>query len=167
MPVILAALPPRHRHPVATAAALEWFSAHFHPSRFSWWERQRNRLSYYLTVLCFNIVPLPQREAGTRDAMRYLGTLLGNGSSVLIFPEGRRRKTGDIDSFRPGVGMLASQLQVPVVPIRIDGIDRIWPEGQRIPRPGRARVTFGDAMRFSGDDYQDIARRIEEAVRAL
>ena len=167
VPVILAALPPRHRHPVATAAALEWFSAHFHPSRFSWWERQRNRLSYYLTVLCFNIVPLPQREAGTRDAMRYLGTLLGNGSSVLIFPEGRRRKTGDIDSFRPGVGMLASQLQVPVVPIRIDGIDRIWPEGQRIPRPGRARVTFGDAMRFSGDDYQDIARRIEEAVRAL
>ena len=167
VPAILAALPPRRRHPVATAAALEWFSAHFHPSRFSWWEKQRNSLSYYLGVLCFNIVPLPQREAGTRDAMRYLGTLLGNGSSVIIFPEGRRQKTGTIGSFRPGVGMLASQLRVTVVPVRIDGIDRIWPEGQRIPRPGRARVAFGDPMNFNGDDYQDIARRIEEAVRAL
>ena len=167
VPVILAALPSRRRHAVATAAALEWFSAHFHPSRFSWWERRRNSLSYYLTVLCFNIVPLPQREAGTRDAMRYLGTLLGSGSSVLIFPEGGRQKTGKISSFLPGVGMLASQLHVPVIPVRIDGINRIWPEGQLIPRPGRAWVRFGDAIHFSGNNYRDIARCIEEAVRAL
>ena len=113
------------RHTVATAAALEWFSAHFHPIRFSWWEKTRSSLSYYLTVLCFNIVPLPQRETGTRGAMRYLGTLLANDSSVLIFPEGRRSKTTTINQFRPGVGMLAAKLEVPVIPVRIKGVNKI------------------------------------------
>ncbi|RZP29637.1 1-acyl-sn-glycerol-3-phosphate acyltransferase, partial [bacterium] len=110
---------------------------------------------------------LPQRETGTRDAMRYLGTLLANGSSVLIFPEGRRSKTTTINQFRPGVGMLAAQLEVPVIPVRIKGINKIWPEGRRIPRVGRAHVTFGPAMQFSGSDYEEIARQIEDAVNAL
>ena len=118
-------------------------------------------------MLCFNVVPLPQRESGARDAMRYLGELVGNGSSVLIFPEGRRGETGAIDTFRPGVGMLASRLQVPVVPVRIDGVDRILHEGWRMARPGRARVTFGAPLQFDGEDYRAIACQIEAAVNAL
>ena len=166
-PVILNALPRNRRHTVATAAALEWFAAHFHPIRFSWWEKRRSSLSYYLTALCFNIVPLPQRETGTRGAMRYLGTLLADDSSVLIFPEGRRSKTTTINQFRPGVGMLAAKLEVPVIPVRIEGVNKIWPEGRSMPRVGRAHVTFGPAMRFSGTDYEEIARQIEDAVKAL
>ena len=166
-PVILYALPRNRRHTVATAAALEWFSAHFYPSRFSWWEKTRSSLSYYLTALCFNIVPLPQRETGTRGAMRYLGTLLTSGSSVLIFPEGRRSKTTTINQFRPGIGMLAAKLEVPVIPVRIEGVNKIWPEGRRVPSIGRAHVTFGPAMQFSGTDYEEIARQIEDAVKAL
>ena len=99
--------------------------------------------------------------------MRHLGTLLGQGSSVLIFPEGRRRASGRIDTFQPGVGMLASRMQAPVVPVRIDGVDRILPEGARWARPGRVRVAFGDPIRADGDDFAAIARRIEDAVRAL
>ena len=165
-PVILAALPARRRR-VATAAAREWFAPHFHPERFSLGERFRTSLAYVLGVLCFNIAPLPQRTAGAREAMRHLGTLLGHGSSVLIFPEGRRNVTGHIDPFQPGVGMLASRLQVPVVPVRIDGIDRVLPMGARWARPGRVRVAFGEPLRFDGDDYTAIARRIEDAVRKL
>ncbi len=165
-PVILAALPASRRR-AATAAAREWFAPHFHPERFTLGERFRTSLAYFLGVLCFDIAPLPQRTAGTREAMRHLGTLLGQGSSVLIFPEGRRNVTGHIDPFQPGVGMLASRLQVPVVPVRIDGIDRVLPVGARWAWPGRVRVAFGQPLRFDGDDYAAIARRIEEAVRAL
>ena len=165
-PVILAALPASRRR-VATAAAREWFAPHFHPERFTPGERFRTSLAYLLGVLCFDIAPLPQRTAGTREAMRHLGTLLGQGSSVLIFPEGRRNVTGRIDPFQPGVGMLASRLQVPVVPVRIDGIDHVLPVGARWAWPGRVRVAFGEPLRFDGDDYASIARRIEEAVKAL
>ena len=165
-PIILAALPAARRR-VATAAAREWFAPHFHPERFASGERFRTSLAYFLGVLCFNIAPLPQRTAGAREAMRHLGTLLGGGSSVLIFPEGRRNVTGHIDPFQPGVGMLASRLQVPVVPVRIDGVDRVLPVGARWAWPGRVRVAFGEPLRFDGNDYAAIARRIEEAVRNL
>ena len=85
-PVILAALPAHRRRRVATAAAKEFFAAHFHPGQFSWRQRATSSLNYYLGSLLFNIFPLPQREAGTRRAIRYLGDLLGDGNSVLIFP---------------------------------------------------------------------------------
>ena len=166
-PVILAALPPDRRYRVATVAGREWFAPHFHPQRHPRGRRFATSLAYYLGVLCFNVAPLPQREAGAREAMRHLGTLLGQGSSVLIFPEGVRRETGRIDAFQPGVGMLASRMRTPVVPVRIDGVDRVLPVGARWARPGRVRVAFGDPIRAEGDDYAALARRIEDAVRAL
>ena len=166
-PVILAALPPARRYRVATVAAREWFAPHFHPERHPRRQRLATSLAYYLGVLCFNVAPLPQRAAGAREALRHIGTLLGQGSSVLIFPEGVRRETGRIDAFQPGVGMLASRMQVPVVPVRIDGVDRVLAVGARWARPGRVRVAFGDPIRAEGDDYAAIARRIEDAVRAL
>ena len=166
-PVILAALPNSRRNKVATAAALEWFSAHFHPERYSRIARLRNGVSYALAVLCFNVVPLPTKEAGARDAIRYLGELLTDGTSVLIFPEGLRTTTGEIASFKSGIGMIASKLRVPVIPVRITGVDRILHHSWRMARPGRARVAFGSPLTFHGNDYRNHARRIEESVKAL
>ena len=166
-PVILAALPPARRRRVAIAAAREWFGAHFHPGRHGRRQRLSKGLSYGLAVLCFNVVPLPQREAGARDTMRYLGELVEAGASVLIFPEGRRTQAGEIAPFQPGVGMIASRLRLPVVPVRIEGVDRILHQSWRMARPGRARVAFGAPIDCRGDDYRAAAHRIEEAVRRL
>ena len=115
----------------------------------------------------FNIFPLPQRESGTRGAIRHLGNLLGEGSSVLIFPEGKRSETGEIQSFRPGIGMIASRLQIPIVPVRIEGLDRILHVSWRMAKPGKARVTFGRPLTLEGDDYQALAQQVQEAVRSL
>ena len=166
-PVILAALPVHRRRRVATAAAKEFFSAHFHPEKYSWRQRATSSLNYYLGSLLFNVFPLPQREAGTRQAIRYLGELLGAGNSVLIFPEGRRTETGLIDRFQPGIGMIAARLQVPIVPVRIEGLDQILHQSWRMARPGRARVTFGEPLRLEGENYRDLARQVEDAVRSL
>ena len=166
-PVILAALPANRRRRVATAAAKEFFAAHFHPEQFSWRQRATNSLNYYLGSLLFNVFPLPQRETGTRRAIRYLGDLLGDGNSVLIFPEGRRTNTGEISRFQPGIGMIAARLQVPVIPVRIDGLDRVLHQTWRMARPGPVRVVFGAPLRLEGEDYRDLAGRVEEAVRSL
>ena len=142
-PVVLAALPRARRARVAIAAAREWFGAHFHPERHSRRQRFSKGLSYRLAVLCFNVVPLPQREAGARETLRYLGELVEGGASVLIFPEGRRTREGEIAPFQPGVGMIASRLRLPVVPVRIEGLDRVLHQSWRMARPGRVRVAFG------------------------
>ncbi len=166
-PVILAAMPSIRRNRVATAAAKEFFAGHFHPNAHTGRERMTTSLLYYLSSLMLNVFPLPQREAGAREAIRYIGDLLGEGTSVLIFPEGRRSETGEIDSFQPGIGMIASRLKVPIVPVRIEGLDRILHQKWRMARPGRARVSFGTPLRLEGDDYRALARKVEESVRSL
>lgn len=167
VPAILTALPPRWRYRVAPAMLKEFFTPHFHPDRFPLRQRLTNSTNYYLASLFFAAFPLPQREAGARHALRYIGDVVESGFSVLIFPEGRRTDAGEIAPFQPGVGMMASRLNLPVVPVRIDGLHRILHHSWRFPRRGRARVTFGPAMSLRGNDYAALAREVEEAVRRL
>jgi long-chain acyl-CoA synthetase len=166
-PVILAAMPGRVRARVAVAMAKEFFKAHFFPGEHTARQRLTNSLNYYLAAFFFNAFPLPQREAGARQTLRYIGELLGDGYSVLIFPEGRRTDAGEIHPFRPGIGMIGSRLDVPVVPVRLEGVDRVLHQKAKMASPGRVRVAFGAPLVLEGDDYEALARRVEEAVRAL
>ena len=166
-PVIMAALPPRWRYALAPAMGKEMFTAHFFPAEHGRAAWLTNSLNYYLAVLFFNAFPLPQREAGARQTLRYIGDLLAEGTSVLIFPEGRRAKDGVIDTFRPGIGMIGSRLGVPIVPVRLDGVHEVLQVGWRMARPGRVRVAFGAPIRLVGDDYAVLARQVEAAVKAL
>ena len=166
-PVILAAMPSIRRNRVAIAAAKEFFAAHFHPDGHTTRKRVATTVLYYLSSLVFNVFPLPQRESGARDAIRYVGDMLGEGTSVLIFPEGRRTETGAIDSFQPGIGMIASRLRVPIVPVRIEGVDRILHQKWRMARPGRAKVSFGEPLWLEGDDYKALALKVEKSVKYL
>ncbi len=166
-PVILASLPPRLRYRVAPAMAKEFFKAHFFPEQYGRKAWLTNSLNYYLSALFFNAFPLPQREAGARQTLRYIGDLVEHGFSVLIFPEGRRRDSGEIDRFRPGVGMMAARLGVPVVPVRLDGLDKVLHQSWKMARPGRVRVAFGAPLRLVGDDYDALTKQVEDAVRAL
>ena len=86
--------------------AKEFFKAHFFPAGFTWRERFTNTLNYYLAAFYFNAFPLPQREAGARQTLQYIGELTGDGWSILIFPKGLRSPTGDIKPFRGGIGMI-------------------------------------------------------------
>jgi long-chain acyl-CoA synthetase len=89
------------------------------------------------------------------------------GDSVLIFPEGKRTDHGEIIYFRPGVGMIASRLGLPVVPVRLSGLDRILHHTWKRPKKGRAEVRFGRPMSLSGNNYAELAAQIEAAVRHL
>jgi long-chain acyl-CoA synthetase len=167
VPMILAALPPRLRYRVAPAMAKEFFKAHFFPDQYGRVRWFLNSLNYYLAALFFNAFPLPQREAGARQTLRYIGEVIESGDSVLIFPEGKRTDAGEIDRFRPGIGMIASKLELPVVPVRIEGLDKVLHHSWRMARPGRARIAFGAPLHLTGDDYEALARRVEDAVKAL
>jgi long-chain acyl-CoA synthetase len=167
VPVVLSVLPGAWRAKIAPAMAKEFFKAHFFPSEFSRRQVLTNRLNYYLAAFFFNTFPLPQREAGARQTLRYIGEVTGQGYSVLIFPEGVRSQDGRIAEFRGGIGMIGSRLGLPVVPVRLEGVDRVLHTKWKMARPGRVSVTFGKPMRLSGDDYAALARQVEQAVRDL
>ena len=166
-PMILQALPSRWKYRLAPAMAKEFFKPHFYPDQFDPAAHLTNSINYYLASAFFNAFPLPQRETGTRQTLRYIGQLLGAGYSVLIFPEGKRTENGEIGRFQPGVGMIAARLDVPVVPVRLEGLDRILHHSWKFPRRGRARVLFGQPMSLHGNDYAANAAQVEDAVRRL
>jgi long-chain acyl-CoA synthetase len=166
-PVIMSALPARLRYRLAPAMAKEFFKAHFFPADYSGLAWFTSSLNYYLASLFFNAFPLPQREAGARQTLRYIGDVIEDGFSVLIFPEGKRTDTGEIERFRPGIGMIASRLNVPVVPVRIEGLDRVLHHTWKMATPGRVRIAFGPPMHLTGDDYESLAKQVETAVKGL
>jgi long-chain acyl-CoA synthetase len=167
VPALMQALPANWRYRIAPAMSKEFFDAHFYPQRHSTTERFTNSLNYYLSALVFNAFPFPQREAGARQTLRYAGQLVSEGWCIVIFPEGKISDTGEIGRFMPGVGMMASRLNVPVVPVRLIGLDKVLHRTWRMARPGRVTVRFGAPLRLDGDDYSALARRVEEAVRSL
>lgn len=166
-PVILDSLPARWRYRTAPAMMKEFFNAHFFPERYSRREWFTNSLNYYLSALFFNAFPLTQGSVGTRQTLRYMGDIVEDGYSILIFPEGRRAESGEIANFQPGVGMIASRLGVPVVPVRVRGLDQVLPRHARWPSVSRARCSFGPPITLTGNDYAALAARVESAVKAL
>jgi long-chain acyl-CoA synthetase len=166
-PAVLAALPARWRYRVAPAMAKEFFKAHFYPEQYSWRPRLTNSLNYYLASLFFNAFPLPQREAGTRQTLRYVGELVEDGFSILIYPEGKRSQAGEINRFLPGAAMMASRLGVPVVPVRLIGLEKVLHQKAKMARPAWATVRFGPPMRLRGDDFAALALDVERAVSDL
>jgi long-chain acyl-CoA synthetase len=166
-PSILMAMPAKWRYRVTIATRKEFFDAHFHPRQHGAWAWFTNTLNYVLASLFFNIFPLPQREAGARSALEYMGSLAGKGWSTLIFPEGRMTDAGEIGPFMPGVGMMSARLGMKVVPVRITGLDRVLNRTAHFPTPGRVTVRFGPPLTFQGEDYTQIAKQVEAAVRAL
>ncbi len=166
-PMILWSLPSRWRYRVAIAMAKEFFKAHFFPEQYGRKAWLTSSANYYLSALFFNAFPLPQREAGTRQTLRYIGALFAEGYSLLIFPEGKRTTDGQLNPFRGGIGMIGARLDVPVIPVGISGLDAVLHHTWKMAKPGPARIRFGAPLRLEGEDYAALAKQVEDAVRLL
>ncbi|MGH9340815.1 MAG: AMP-binding protein [Acidobacteriota bacterium] len=161
-------LPSRWRKRLAPAMMPEFFRAYFKPERFSWRETLVAGLQYYLAVSLFNTYPLARELGGVRQSLQYTGELIERGYCPLVFPEGERSPGGKMMSFKSGIGLMAARLRVPVVPIRLDGLFEVYSIHHNWPEAGPVRMSIGKPLRFEGrQDYREIAREIETAVRNL
>ena len=145
-PVILRALPYRLRHSLATAMGAD-----------------RASIEMMAGGLFFNTYPLPRQAVGLRDALMHTGRLVDRGYSILVFPEGVRTSDGNLLPFRQGIGVIAKEIRLPVVPVLLDGVFEIWPAFARGPRrKGIAEVNFGQRFNFEGKEPAEITRILEE-----
>jgi long-chain acyl-CoA synthetase len=162
------ALPARLRHRLATAAGGEALEILRTPAADrGFLGRAYDRVKWTLGVALLNLFPLP-RQAGFQKSFAYAGECVDRGYSVLVFPEGQHTPDGKLRPFRTGVGLLANQLGVPVVPMRIDGLFEVKQSGKKFAAPGRIHVRIGRAAHFvAGTDPQKIARELEKTVAEL
>jgi long-chain acyl-CoA synthetase len=165
---ILTALPARFRHRLAVATGGEALEALRTPApERMWFLRIYDRVRWILGVSLLNLFPLP-REAGFRRSFAYAGEAVDRGYSVLVFPEGRHTIDGKIFPFRAGIGLLAENLGIPVLPMRIDGLFEIKHSGKRFAAPWKIGVRIGEPITFSpGKDAAEIAAELQLAVERL
>ena len=153
-PIILAALPRRWCLRIATLAATHVLYS-------------RGRIAVLLASFWFNAFPFSQNPP-IRPSLEHCRSLLDRGWSILMYPEGRRTDNGQMGHFKPGVGLMAVDLRVPVVPVLVIGTDEVMPNRRIFPHRGRVEVHFGKPLRFSArSSYLDTAASIEAAVKSL
>jgi len=167
-PLILYALPPHSRRHVAAAMSGEMLLD---------LRRARNQnnvlqnlfapLAYWLLTALFNVFPLP-RLRGFKRSFAHAGEALDHGYTVLIFPEGTRSHGKSMASFRPGIGVLAAESRVPVLPIAIVGFDQLLQAKRLLPRRNRVQVRIGNPITMPEHSTPaDWTARLELALRSL
>jgi 1-acyl-sn-glycerol-3-phosphate acyltransferase len=126
----------------------------------------RERIKGMLHSLRYNAFPITR--GGGREALAYSQWLLANGWSLLIFPEGKRSRTGELMPFHGGPAILALGHHVPVLPIYIQGASDILPPGDRESRPAPVSVRIGQPFGFpQNTTIPEAKHAMEEAIRAL
>ncbi|MGQ0810656.1 MAG: lysophospholipid acyltransferase family protein [Nitrospiraceae bacterium] len=101
--------------------------------------------------------------------------LLRTGQAVAIFPEGSRTMTGHLRHGKPGIGVIVSQAQCPIVPAFIKGTFDVLPPGSRWPRFQRVTVVYGQPLDFTAEAtthtgktfYQLVSRTVMEKIAEL
>ena len=112
------------------------------------------------------------------EAMQASSYVLKSNKMVCIFPEGQRTIDGNVKEFKKGVGILAKELNIPLVPVLITGSYESWPRSRSVPRPHPIKITFGrpfdfDELKKEGlklgakDEYEAIALCIRQEVIKL
>ena len=165
---VLLALPPRLRHRLAVAMGGERLQLMRHPPpEWGFFRRCVNRITYALVVALFNVFPLPQ-QSGFRESFQFAGESVDRGYSILVFPEGELTRDAQIAPFRSGIGLLANKLNIPVVPMRIDGLFELKQMQRRNARFGQVRVIIGAPVQFEPDaDPAVITRELEARITSL
>ena len=166
--LILSALPFRWRRQLAIAMSGEYLRDwRYPPANLGWFRRAKAKVAYALGASLFNVFSLP-RQSGFRQSFTYAGEAVDRGWSVLIFPEGQETKDGQMQPFKSGIGLLASELNVPIVPIKLDGLFELKKRHQYFVRPGTVSITFGDPIEFSREQSAaEITSELEQRLRLL
>jgi len=165
---IMPALPARFRNRLATAMGGERLARMRRPSSsLNPFERFLEHLRYFLALSLFNVFPLPQ-QSGFLRSFTFAGDLADRGWNVLVFPEGKTTEDGNISPFRSGIGLLARELNLPIVPIYLQGLFDLKQRERILARPGHVQVTIGAPLYIaSNQNANEIARELERRIREL
>ncbi|MGE0887526.1 MAG: AMP-binding protein [Blastocatellales bacterium] len=116
-----------------------------------------------------NLIPV-DADAHLLRAMRAAAAGLRAGKILNIYPEGQRSLGGQLAEFRKGAAILATELNVPIVPVALDGLYRVWPRGSWLIRPAKVKICFGapidpSEVALAGKEKDELYQALTELVK--
>jgi 1-acyl-sn-glycerol-3-phosphate acyltransferase len=123
-------------------------------------------LGWYLLMSGHILIDRGSRRGAMRS-LRRAGEKIARGISILVFPEGTRSPDGKVQDFKKGSFLLALAAQVPIVPVAIEGSQRIMPKGRSRILPGTIRVRLGEPIPTQGltsADRETLMRLVRERL---
>ncbi|MEP6686076.1 MAG: lysophospholipid acyltransferase family protein [Verrucomicrobiota bacterium] len=155
---LLSALPIAKLHRAFPAAAADYFFQSVYRT--------------FVAAVIVNALPFA-RQVKIRQSLSLCQRLLENtGNILIVFPEGTRSASGQIEKFKPGVGALVANRNVAVLPCYLDGAWRALPKGSVWPRPRKVRLIIGAPRNYASvvngrDSAGTVAAELQETVRSL
>lgn len=121
----------------------------------------------FMSRLIFNAFSF-SREGHIKQSLKDFGTIINLEGNVLIYPEGTRSRTGKLLHFKRGIGILAQDMEVPIIPIKINGIYDVMPTGIIFPKYGKVELILGKPIKFSKmQSPQQIIDILEKEMKNL
>ncbi len=119
-----------------------------------------------------NALPVWRRSAGRHGLHDLQQRLLEEEAIYILFPEGGRSRDGQMQPFKPGVGMLVAGTAAQVVPCHLAGTFEAFPPGKRLPQAHRITVRLGKPRSFADvpnkrGGWDHVASTLEADVREL
>jgi 1-acyl-sn-glycerol-3-phosphate acyltransferase len=152
-PLCLTAIPEPWRSRMVVGAAADYFFT--------------THLTAAASALMLNAFPIDREATGRRSA-DLAASLIEDGWSLLLFPEGGRSPDGWGQPFKGGAAYLSARTGAAVVPMFVDGAGAIFGKGMKRIKPGRTKVIFGRSLSpTEGENTRRFGERIERAVTEL
>jgi 1-acyl-sn-glycerol-3-phosphate acyltransferase len=154
--VLWSALPPEVRALTRPVAAKDY------------WEKGRVRP--YLAKRVFNALLIDRQDIKVHQSpVDMMIRSIGNTHSLIVFPEGHRNTSEEMDDFKSGLYYLHKKRpDLELVPAHIDNLNRVLPRGEFLPVPLLSCITFGPPIWLeAGESKVEFLRRARESVRRL
>jgi 1-acyl-sn-glycerol-3-phosphate acyltransferase len=124
------------------------------------------------SAMMLNALPMWRKSCGPHAMQQLRERLIGEPAIYVLFPEGSRSRDGEMLKFKPGIGMLVAEAEVPVVPCYLHGAFAACPADKLLPRPKPLHLRIGPPLTFGSlknerAGWQEIAAQLEAAVAGL
>ncbi|MGM5484439.1 MAG: AMP-binding protein [Nanobdellota archaeon] len=162
-PAILSSLPERFRY--NTSAPAKWEVFFERPTGIL--NKLKMRFWYIYVISTMGLYVMPEHHS-YKKSLEYTGRRINQGENILIFPEGARTTTDKLLPFRKGSSVIIQKLNIPVVPIGIDGLVEIFPRTVKKPiKKGPVKVNIGKPIRFRDESLNEIMKTIRKEIDRL
>lgn len=112
-----------------------------------------------------NIVIMEKKNL--KNSILKLGKVLKQGKNVVVFPEGSRTHDGQLDEFKKMFAILSKELNVPIIPVTLNGAFKALPRGTRILKPYPVEVTYHKPIYPSAEmTYDEISQLVKTTIQS-